>query len=187
MRTFIAITVTQGIKEALSRLQDHLKRSQADVKWVDPKNIHLTLAFLGEIDEKQAGQVARLLDQLSQNHRCCRAGLNALGAFPSMGSPRVIWADIDEGKEEIKSIAQELRAGLSAIGFLPEERPFAAHLTLGRMRSGAGKRELIEALKNCQIREKLEFRVEKLTFFKSTLSPKGPLYEAIKEVMLKKD
>jgi 2'-5' RNA ligase len=184
MRTFIAIELSPEIEEYLRRLQERLKTSQADVKWVSPQNIHLTLKFLGEIDEKTLEQIKHILEDTACSSEQFTLRLSVIGAFPSIKSPRVIWIGIDKGDEEVKVIAKELEDKLSAIGLPKEDRAFSSHITLGRVRSSGNRNNLVKSLES--LKEKLlegntELRVEKITLFKSTLTPKGPIYEALKE------
>ena len=189
MRTFIAIELSREIRECLSRLQDKLKLSQADVKWVAPLNIHLTLKFLGEIDEKTSEQIKQILQDLAAGLKEFSLNLAYIGAFPSLKSPRVIWIGIDKGDEEVKTIARALEEKLPEIGITKEDRPFSSHITLGRTRSSKNRNNLAELLES--LKEKLpeataEMKVEKITLFKSTLTPKGPIYEVLKEVFLER-
>jgi 2'-5' RNA ligase len=189
MRTFIAIELSREIKEYLARLQDKLKLSQADVKWVTPQNIHLTLKFIGEIDEKPLEQLKQILQDIATGQKQFSLSLTSVGAFPSLTSPRVIWVGINKGDEEVKTIAKTLEEKLSEIGITKEDRPFSSHITLGRTKSSKNQNNLVKTLQFST--EKLpeataEMTVEKITLLKSTLTPKGPIYEILKEVSLKK-
>lgn len=188
MRTFIAIELPKEIKEALSRLQEQLKESGADVKWVEPENIHLTLKFLGERDEKKVKQISATLEETAVNHYTYSARISSLGSFPKIDSPRVIWVGIEKGDEETKKIAWELEEKIAKAGIPKEEREFSSHITIGRTRSPANKEKLVAALKNQSeklITENLEFTVGKITLFESTLTPKGPVYTVLKVANLK--
>lgn len=113
------------------------------------------------------------------------------GAFPRIDTPRVIWIGVDKGDKEAKKIAKELEEKLQKLGIPKEERGFSAHITLGRTRSTLSREKLTQALKTDAdklFREHsglLEFPVTKITLFKSTLTPKSPVYEALKEENLK--
>jgi 2'-5' RNA ligase len=184
MRTFIAITLPQEIKQQLGLLQEQLKRSAADVKWVQPHNIHVTLKFLGEIDEQKLEEITAILQDTVKEEACFTASLSCLGAFPRMTSPRVIWVGIDKGKDELTRIAKELEEKISRMGLPPEDRPFASHVTLGRVRSPANVHRLVKTLAGMTGQPAQEFPVTKITLFKSTLTPTGPVYEALKEASL---
>ncbi len=188
MRTFIAIELPREIKDALSNLQEKLKKSAADVKWVEPQNIHLTLKFLGERDIKSIEKITQILEEATRNKESYRARVSCIGAFPNTSSPRIIWAGIDKGDSETREIVKELEEEIAKIGIPKEERPYSSHVTIGRTRSPKNRDSLIRDLKNLQDKfglETLEFTVTKITLFKSVLTPRGPIYEPLKEVNLK--
>ena len=188
MRTFIAIELPKEIKDSLSKVQDKLKTSGADIKWVSPQNIHLTLKFLGEIDDKKLDKITQILEEITKNSNPYPLRLSCVGAFPKINFPRVIWIGIDKGNTETKEIAKALEENIAKIGIPKEDRPFSCHITLGRVKSSLNREGLVENLNNLANyteKEKLEFLVTKITLFESTLTPKGPIYEALKEASLK--
>jgi 2'-5' RNA ligase len=188
MRTFIAIELPQEIKTALSRLQDQLKTTAADVKWVQPQNIHLTLKFLGERDDKKIEKIMQILEETAKDKNCFQIRIWSLGAFPKINFPRVIWVGIDQGDNETKEIAKDLEERIAKIGIPKEDRPFSSHITIGRTRSTLNREKLVEGLNKLAdyfVENKLEFTAVKITLFKSTLTPQGPIYEVLKEANLK--
>jgi len=187
MRAFIAIELPEKIKDALARAQEELKKTGADVKWVQPQNIHLTLKFLGERDDKKIAQAQAALQEAADNNKTFKASISETGAFPDLNHPRVIWAGVGKGDQEIKQIAAQLEEKIARIGIPKEERPFSSHITIGRVKSGLNKEKLAEGLKRAGeilTKEKLEFEVRQVTLYKSTLTPKGHVYEAVKEASL---
>jgi len=188
MRVFIAIELPQDIKERLSRLQDKLKGSGADVRWVNPGNIHLTLRFLGEINEESLGKVDGMIREVAKGKPKIKVNLSGLGLFPDTNHPKVIWAGVKEGDSEIKIIAKEIEEKLLGLGIPKEERPFSSHITIGRVKSSVNKERLLEGLDRLEgeFREKgFDFAADKITIFKSSLLCGGPVYEALKEITLK--
>lgn len=191
MRTFIAIELPKEILDLLAKIQSGLKASGADVKWVEPKNIHLTLKFLGELNDEKLEKAVRGLEDTAGENNPFRMRIASAGAFPRIEYPRVIWLGIDKGDKEAKKISDELEERLQKSGIPREERPFSAHITLGRTRSALGREKLISGLKTAaaalakENSGSLEFPVTKLVLFKSELSPKGPVYDALKEANLK--
>ena len=182
MRAFIAISLPEEIKKFLAHVQDELKATGADVKWVKPKNIHLTLKFLGEIDEEKLKAVNEILKETAETQKQYTITVGQAGAFPNINSPRVIWMGIEKGTDTLKQTAQVLDEKLQKIGFPKEEKPFSAHITLGRVRSARNRTKLTETLKKlseAQLQHTSEFPVTAITFFKSTLTPSGPIYEIV--------
>jgi 2'-5' RNA ligase len=187
MRTFIAIELPQEIKNVLLKLQEQLKTSQADVKWVNPQNIHLTLKFLGEVDEKKLEEIGEILEALKTAVGPFYIRLSSVGAFPKIDYPRVVWVGIDKGDNETKEIAGLLEAKIAKLDIPAEDRPFSSHITIGRVKSGLNRGRLVKNLNdslNQFGQENVEFQVRKIVLFKSTLTPKGPIYEILKDVSL---
>jgi len=186
MRTFIAIELPETIRESLAATQEKLKAAQADVKWVEKNNIHLTLKFLGEVNEEQIEKISTVLSKITLSNPAYQAKISSLGGFPKIQYPRVIWAGIETGDAETKNIAKNIEESLEKLGFPKENRPFASHITLGRTRSSKRQKKLAESLDKLQneFENTESFKVGKITLFKSQLSPKGPTYQAIKEFSL---
>ncbi|TRZ96418.1 RNA 2',3'-cyclic phosphodiesterase [bacterium] len=188
MRAFIAIELPCAIRDYLSQIQNKLKTSGSDVKWVDPKNIHLTIKFLGGIEDKTIDQITGILEAVSCYRPFFYIRISRLGAFPNINAPRIIWAGIDKGNNESEEIAKELEKKIVKIGIPKEDKPFSAHLTIGRSRSAFNRGNLAKMIITLQeeiMQEKIEFCVNKLTLFKSTLTPAGPIYTVLKEANLK--
>lgn len=185
MRTFIAIALPEQIKDTLAALEQELKKTNADVKWVTPENIHLTLKFLGEIDEKKLEKIKLILDETAKDRPGFLLGLSGVGAFPKINSPRVIWAGVSKGEAEVRQIAGELEEKIASVGIAKEKRPFSGHITIGRTRSSLNQEKLVKGLENLAGFLNQEFPVNKITLFKSTLTPLGPNYEILKETALK--
>jgi 2'-5' RNA ligase len=188
MRAFIAIELPEEIRVALSQLQEQLKKAGADVKWVKPQNIHLTLKFLGEIDAASSSKISRILQDITRDKNSFQLRISSIGAFPKINSPRVLWLGIDKGDSESKKIVKELEENIAKIGIPQENRPFSSHITIGRTRSASNRDKLVQNLENLagnfgKLKENLEFSVKKITFFKSTLTPSGPIYEVLKEAL----
>jgi len=145
MRAFIAAEIPEEIQQILSDAQDKLRSAAACVKWVETRNIHITLKFLGEINEDQTETVCGVVYEALRGVDAFRVSLSGLGAFPGRGHPRVIWAGIDKGAGELRAIAERLRKMPEGCGKAAEERPFSAHITLGRVKSNDNAAALNEA------------------------------------------
>lgn len=188
MRVFIAIELPDKIKNSLENLQEQLKKTEADVKWVTPKNIHLTLKFLGEVDDEKLERISKAIEEAAQENQSYKIHIHSLGAFPKIDYLKVLWVGAEEGDAETKKIAKNLEEKIMKIGIPKEGRPFSSHITIGRIRSTLNRERLVKELKNLQEtfgKENLEFCASKITLFKSTLTPKGPIYEVLKKVSLK--
>ena len=183
VRSFIALELAPEIQQELRRLQDELKKSDADVKWVKPNGIHLTLKFLGSVSLELIEEIKKLLDQLAKSHKRFAMKISGLGAFPKVEHPRVIWVGIEQGKEESLKLAKDLEQGLIKHGFLPEKRSFSPHLTLGRVRSSRKREQLKQLLQSTNVSAQT-MQAETLILFRSTLTPQGAIYQPLHQVNL---
>lgn len=182
LRTFIAIALPTEIKNWLAKIQQALKAAGADVKWVEPENIHITIKFLGERDKKKIAEIIEAIDQVCAEIPTFELTISSLGGFPSKESARIIWVGLSKGETETKEIAKRLEEEISRTGIPKETRPFSSHITLGRVRSSLNRQRLLERMNYLEgnfPRQDFQYRAEKITLFKSTLSSRGPVYEAL--------
>jgi len=179
MRLFIAIEILEKIKAELMEIVDKLKQAGADVKWVRPQGMHITLKFLGEVDENRKDKIIEILKQISEKKSPFTVTFKGLGAFPDLKRPRVVWIGIEKGGEELKGIAKELDVSLGNLGFLREKREFSPHLTLGRVKSGRNKNALVSALSSHNNFTLPELNVDKINLIQSILKREGAEYKTV--------
>ena len=186
MRAFIAINLSPEIKKELAGLQEDLARSLADVKWVETENIHLTLKFLGEVTEEYIEKVKTTLDAAVSGSKPFEISLSGLGAFPGLDNPRVVWMGLEKGAREIEVIAKKIEDEFEKLGFAKEERPFTAHLTIGRVRGSKNKDLLKSAIetRNAKHRTDNHQLVSSITLYQSTLTSSGPIYTSLHAIEL---
>ncbi|OGF04596.1 MAG: 2'-5' RNA ligase [Candidatus Edwardsbacteria bacterium RIFOXYD12_FULL_50_11] len=183
MRCFIALELPLEIKIKLGDIIGQLKKTGADVKWVDPANIHLTLKFLGETPEADALRAGLALSTLKGKFKAIDSGLGGLGAFPSVDRPKVIWAGLSQGAEEIKEIYRQVEKLTADISQEDKAREFSPHLTLGRVRSNKNLMQLRDAINQAVILQK-GFEFNRLVLLKSTLTSEGAIYSELNGVEL---
>ena len=176
MRAFIAITLPESCCAALSQLQRHLMRAKADVKWVEPKQLHATLKFLGEISEPQRLRLDVLVRDVARGASPMRLALDQLGAFPSLSAPRVLWVSLRGDVERLSELVKRLERELAACGVASEDRPFAAHVTLGRVRSSRGRSALVRTAHEVAWHPMEPWTATEVTLYRSELSSTGPRY-----------
>lgn len=175
MRTFIAIELPKEIKQAITALQDDLRLVQADVSWTKPENIHLTLKFLGEIEERLVSQVAQACIETAEKFTSFTLSINSAGAFPNTRQPRVLWVGLSEGVEAAQRVQAHLDERLAAIGFEREARAFHPHLTIGRIKSLKGTQALMARADDYQL-PPLSFIAREIVLIHSQLHPAGARY-----------
>lgn len=184
IRTFVAVTISPALKGKIGELLTELALPQYDVKWVRPENLHLTLKFLGNVEEERVDTIAEVIEEVARSSRPFRLHLGGLGAFPNRRRPRVIWAGMTEGGRRLDQIAARLETGLGPLGFAQEKRRFSAHLTLGRTRSAKGLNELVRRIDQYSDFELGEMQVEDISLFASDLRPAGPIYTGLYKATL---
>lgn len=184
VRLFFAVNVTPEIRERLAQVQRPLVATGADVKWVEVPNLHVTMKFLGEVPEDKVPAIIAQADQVAKEAKAFVLSLGGLGAFPTQRAPRVVWAGLTDGVEELKALARGLEDRLEKLGFKPEGRPFSAHVTLGRVRSPKGRDALAQALESARGCEIGTMNVEKFDLMQSILDRGGPQYSVVQEFRL---
>jgi 2'-5' RNA ligase len=183
VRAFIAIDLDPGIKTALEALVRALKATRADVRWVGPPGMHLTLKFLGEIDTERAAGIGAVLTAVAGRHGAFPIRLEGTGSFPSERDPRVLWAGLAV-EPRLLALQSDLETALEAEGFERESRPFSPHLTLGRVKGPGRMPEAMAELARHRGDAFGAMTVRKLTFFESRLLPQGAEYRIVSEAGL---
>jgi len=184
LRSFLAIELPEAILKRIGEVQRVLKSSRADVRWVSPQNIHLTLKFFGNIEESKINSIAQSIEEPARTTSPVWVTVRGIGAFPGLKSPRVIWVGLHDEKKVLVSFQKKLDGELQKIGFQPEDRPFHPHLTLGRMRSSRGKDELVKEMEKYREEEFGNFQADRVVLFKSDLRPEGAIYTPLRELLL---
>ena len=178
MRVFIAIEISD--KEILNRIQTFQEDLEINAKPTRINQIHFTLQFLGEIDEKECEKVKSVLNKISFPQ--FELSLKGVGGFPNLKNPRVIWVGTDKGGQKISEIAKKIGIKLSKLGF-KEDKKFNPHLTIFRV-----KKKINDISSLMKEFEAIEFgtqMISQIKLKKSVLSPKGPEYSDLLEVNAK--
>jgi 2'-5' RNA ligase len=183
IRAFIAIELPSQIKAALAQLQDNLRTSKsASVKWVDPEGIHLTLKFLGNVDESEISALTKTLSEAVRGVAPFSIQLGDPGAFPNAHAPRVVWVGVGGEIEPLLILHNNIDRVLAPLGFPPEKRTFSPHLTLGRVREETlpgERRRLGENVATLKTGVKSSFKAESLSLMRSKLSREGATYSRL--------
>ena len=183
VRTFIAILVSLQARQALENCIEKLSSlAPVGVRWVDPQGIHLTLRFLGNIPAAAVDQVLAAQAAAAASCPPFSIQLSQLGMFPNERRPRVIWAGVIGELEALQRLQQEVETQLEHIGYPREKRPFAPHLTLGRVRdrdSDADRTRIADAVSTVPLEDSESWSVEESHLIRSTLTPQGAIYTSI--------
>ncbi|MCD6468613.1 MAG: RNA 2',3'-cyclic phosphodiesterase [Thermoplasmata archaeon] len=180
-RGFIAVEVE--CSPSLLEFMRELKNAPAQLKIVEPKNVHLTLKFLGNTEEEIVPDLEKVMRQSVEGVSSFEVNLHGVGVFPNENYITVIWVGIEKG-QELVSIAGKLDELLQSLGYKRERRPFSPHLTVARVKHVKDKDALVSLLKKYSEVEFGEINVDSIKLKKSVLTPKGPIYTTLKEVEL---
>lgn len=178
IRSFVAVELPEAAKAALTRLQEEVKTGGGGVKWVEPRGIHLTLKFLGYVDEAKVPALVQALTRACEGFGPLEVALSGLGVFPSPSRPRVAWVGLSGGVETLLRLQEGVENVLSPFGFPQEERAFTPHLTIARLREGVAPDEA-KAFGQAFLKaspESVSFKVEGISLMKSQLTPSGAIY-----------
>ena len=181
LRSFIAFDIEDSeIVRHLTEAQVDIAKTGADLKLVEPKNIHITVRFLGNISPEMVNKIYGAMENVS--FKPFQVEIKGLGAFPNLRFPRVVWAGIRKGAEELRNIFEQLEPQLRKLGFQPDPKGFSPHITIARVKTGRNKAELAKTLKELAEKEFGVMIAKCLRLKKSTLTPRGPIYTTLKEV-----
>ena len=180
MRLFIAVEIGEKLAGGAATLSEELERRataaarRAKVTWIPADRMHLTIRFIGEVDEGTASMVRAALEE-PLGVAPFSLTLSGAGTFPKSGTPRVVWLGVTEGREPLLRVEREITARLTPLGVPEEERAYSPHLTLARVRDPAGLKStpLLDGLTDRRIGTT---HIDAITLFQSKLSPKGPTY-----------
>ncbi len=182
-RLFVALEPSDAVRRRIAAVAEDLRRvsgkAAQEVRWVAEENVHLTLQFLGAVPEERVADVAAAIAAAAAAARPLSLEVKGAGGFPNARRPRVVWLGLGGDLAALSALAADLGRRLAPLGFPPEARPFAAHLTLGRAREGRGAPGLGGALAAAAEGEGIAWRATELVLFESHLSPRGPRYEAV--------
>lgn len=178
MRLFIAIEIPHEIKAALAAAQNHLRQIRADVSWTKPENIHLTLKFLGEVEESRLNEIRQVMNDAVSETSFFSLGLQGMGVFPDERQPRVLWAGLTGAIEQLQKLQRRLDGGLRQINLSDGNNDFHPHLTIGRIKSNRNTRELLAEAQQYAL-PALSFNVSEIVLMKSELHPAGARYTAL--------
>lgn len=186
-RTFIAIELTDQTREALRREIARLRAALPSVRFADPAGLHLTVAFLGELDEARLSEAIAATEDVALATSPFALSIAGIGTFGGAKAPRVIWAGVVGDIAVLLAVQSHLARALEARGFVLEARPFAPHLTLARLKNrpdAEASRQLAALVRAAPTSAGTTLPVAALSVMKSELRPDGARYTRLREVPL---
>jgi len=182
VRTFIAIEIPHPIKESIIHTIEPIKTAYPKVSWTRAEAYHLTLKFLGDVDEEMIDPIGDAIKKITGNYSPFELIIKGLGVFPNKRSPRVLWAGIKMPEDSVARMQKEMEEALFQLGFARENRKFKPHLTLGRVKRRMPP-QFSEEFLNCVLQAQ-PFNVDKIVLMKSDLKPTGAVYTPLKIIEL---
>ncbi|MGI9471354.1 MAG: RNA 2',3'-cyclic phosphodiesterase [Rubripirellula sp.] len=186
IRSFIAIPLGDEVSRNAVRLLKRVSASGDGIKWVPADNLHLTLKFLGDVDNTQVPSVCAVIRNICQQYDPFQLRLAGAGGFPNPQRPRILYAGVEDSSGALTEIVTQLEKDLAKIGFKPEPRDYTPHLTLGRTRGGSRRasEEVIARVMSESDTELGTMLVDCVQLFASFLDKQGPTYQIMDTIEL---
>lgn len=186
IRSFIAIPLAANIAGNAAKLIRKLSGLDDGIKWVPPENLHLTLKFLGDVENVEIPQICDVLADICDEIKPFHLHVRGTGGFPNLEKPRVLYAGVDDPSGALVRMVAEIEVQLADLGFKPEPRDYRPHLTLGRPRSRSRQagNEVLEMLRENSEIEFGEMEVDAIEFIASFLDKGGPTYQVMDTIEL---
>jgi 2'-5' RNA ligase len=178
MRLFIAALLPEEIRKQLTNYIDSLKHNIEGVKWEKSEKLHVTLKFLGDVEESMLDDIANLIQERASEYSPFSFNLTELGGFPNLKKPRILYIGLSNNTQLAK-LAYELEEQLAGLGFEKENRKFVPHITLGRVKKKINIEDRPHIVQS-------SFQINQIGLIKSELRPSGSVYTPVKIVELKK-
>ena len=183
IRCFIAIELDDAVRGELAQLQERLRRKpfmdERSIRWVDPKLVHLTLKFLGDVEDNVVMDICQAVSDVADEFRPFEFEIGDVGCFPPRGAGRVLWVGVKDGLELLRPLHEAVDSAMEQLDFPCERRQYSAHLTLARIKNakiGHIVRETVDAFEPVSLGLQ---SVCKITVFQSKLTGSGPVYTAM--------
>lgn len=184
-RTFVAIDISDDVRRRVLKARKDLERAPCRVKWVEPGNLHITLKFLGDVDRVKLVSVIDIIREAAKGVAPFELFFSGLGYFPAGGrKPRVVWVGIEDPSGSAARLARELDDKLMGLDIEPDDRPFRAHLTIGRVKNPKGAPDLAKRIDGTEYGAFGSTTVREVVLYESELTPGGPVYKAIDSARL---
>lgn len=186
LRCFISLELPEELKKNIYGYIEKLKSAGADVKWIPPENLHLTLKFLGDTTEERLKSINERLISIAKAHDRFYLQISGAGVFPNIKYPRVVWLGVHDSNE-IAKLRRDIEESMAGLGFKRDDKQFTPHLTIGRVRSLRNKDALIKGLATLKEVDFGKIKVNNITMMKSELKPGGAEHLKLSEIPIGKE
>jgi RNA 2',3'-cyclic 3'-phosphodiesterase len=182
VRVFIAVPLPADLKAKLVTLQQEFRRLPLEAAWVREAGFHITLKFLGEVDSSLIRPIVSCMTTVAHHYHPFSLTVSGVGVFPHDSSPRVLWVGVQDVTGLLRQVQQTLEAHLAQLGCPPEDRPFAPHLTLARLKRISRRGEFLSGLKAHREAMLGQLDVDHIELIESQLHPSGARYSLVNAV-----
>ncbi|MCH7872706.1 MAG: RNA 2',3'-cyclic phosphodiesterase [Planctomycetes bacterium] len=179
MRCFVAVELEQSVRSAIARFVLQELPAGPDVRWCGEDQLHITLKFLGDVDDARLSRVCEIVSDSAKRLTPFDLTIGRLGCFPPRGSPRVMWMGVADPDDRCAKWVAAADVALVDLGFERERRAFTPHITLGRAKNRAGGALVARLVDTMAGPPPMTMQVKSLTVFESRLSPSGARYHAV--------
>lgn len=181
LRLFIAAPLSEKTKKKISLWQQDIDdKTSGKIKFVKPENLHITLKFLGDVEEEEKDKIISSLGSLEEKNSF-KSDIQTVSAFPDIKNPKILVAKLINNQEILQGIFSELENELSKLGFKKEDRYFIPHITLARIKDNRGRDSIVDWFDSKARTKfnKISFEIDKICLFQSILKSEGPIYKEI--------
>jgi 2'-5' RNA ligase len=182
-RAFVAIEIDEATRQKLVSVQERLRATGAQLKLVEPPNIHITMKFLGEVPDDRIAPISEALERAAAGTKQFDVRVRGIGVFPNLNYIRVVWAGVSDGRDEVTALQQKIERELRPLGFRPE-MDFVPHLTIARVKTAKAKERLAAFVGEMSDTEFGISRAQAVELKQSTLTQKGPVYSTLAKIEL---
>lgn len=188
MRVFIAVNLPAEAKKELENLTSKLQKFHWPVRWEKQEKIHITLIFLGELQQSKLAKLQSSVEKACLGVKPFEISLKGLGAFPDFVRPRIVWVGLKGDLKSLAALEKGIEKELKNTGTWFDKKPFVPHMTIGRVKRGISRGALLDLGKKIAKLRKIDFRskilVESVEIMKSDLFPEGSVYTKLAEIKI---
>ena len=181
IRAFVAVEIP--LFREVEELVEALRNCRAKLSVPRASSLHITLKFLGDIDQGQIGDIREVMKTVAAKLQPFEARISGVGAFPNVKKPRILWLGIEDDGS-LGKIAEEIDSGLASVGFPREQRGFRSHVTIARIKSGSNLEQAMSIISGKENALFGSFQVSEMKLKKSTLTPSGAIYDDLEVIGL---
>ena len=178
-RIFLAIDINDEVRERVGAAQDNLRSCGGNIRWVSPRNIHVTLCFLGDVTDKLLAEACEAALRVASQHKPFEFDVRGVLCIPPAGRLRMLWVGVDDSGGAMDRLQGDLADALAGLGLPKEKRRFRPHLTLARVKFMKDADRIRSAAAEQAEADFGSVRADRVVVYSSKLGPQGPAYTSV--------